>query len=76
MALAQPFTGDPNLSAADTIKIGQHKAAIRKTFMQAVSDLADGEWTPEDDAALDAATHWLADLVRRVYAKPRQLTSR
>lgn len=66
-----------NLSSAERAKIGRHKAAIRKAFIHAASELNHGDWTPDDDAAVDAATLWLGELIRRGAAPPpRQITAR
>lgn len=57
-----------NLTPADIHRIGEHKAGIRKAFITAAADINRGEWTTDDDAALDAATQWLAELVQRASA--------
>jgi hypothetical protein len=64
-----------NLTPAEIAMIGEHKAGIRKAFIRAAGDLNKGEWTTDDDAALDAATTWLAELVQRAHSKPKQITS-
>lgn len=54
-----------NMTQAQIATVGECKAAIRKAFIRAAADLNGGEWTVDDDAALDAATLWLAELVQR-----------
>ena len=72
--MATPFSSDTfgaSISSADATRIGVHKAQLRRAFIQAAGDLVQGDWQPDDDAALDAATTWLANLIRRRYAQPR-----
>jgi hypothetical protein len=48
----------------------QHKATLRRTFVQIAAEIGKGVWREVDDTALDAATLWLyqraADTFRSV----------
>lgn len=48
-----------DLTPAQEALFRQHKATLRRTFVQIAAEIGKGVWREVDDTALDAATLWL-----------------
>ncbi len=58
-----------NLTPEQEALFKKHKANLRRTLLQAASEIGDTVWREVDDEALDAVTFWLFQRSAEAFAK-------